>query len=175
MTVHRPLGIAVLTLGLALMAACGGDKKDNAAQKDDVASIATGAASAGPAPSAEERPLIRTDTSAEEKERLWNEYQRCLDQHGITKERQDKAQTGGSPEEVAAVNACANKQPEQVWERAKRTDPDYNDKLRDWVTCVRAAGIDAWEHDGFLTFNSLPPADQMKKVDECQDKAFGKG
>ncbi len=167
MTAHRPLGIAALALGLVLVAACGsGTKGDTTAKKDDVASIATGTASAGPSPSAEERPLIRTDTSSEEQQRLWDGYTRCLEQHGITKQMQDTADFD---------NPCENKQPEQVWARAKRTDPAYNDKLRDWVTCIRAAGIDAWEENGFLAFKSLPPENQMKKVDECQDKAFGKG
>ena len=74
-----------------------------------------------------------------------------------------------------AEKKCVNKEPEEVWERAKRLDPAYADKLRDWVTCIRSHGIDAWESDGFLTFESLPPENQLKKVDECQDKAFGKG
>ncbi|WP_426505564.1 hypothetical protein ACPPVO_47685 [Dactylosporangium sp. McL0621] len=167
---YQPFRLAVLTLGLALLTACGTDQPS----APDVASMATGAASASPAPSAEERPLIRTDASNEEKDRLWNEYNRCLADHGLTKEQQDRAQKG-DPSAQAGLQACANKEPEQVWERAKRTDPNYNDKLRDWVTCVRAAGIDAWEENGFIAFKSLPPDDQMRKVDDCQDKAFGKG
>jgi len=171
-TVYRPLGLALLTL--SLLTACGDAQPRDGGGVASMQSGAAPAASASPS-SAAERPLIRTDTSDEEKDRLWNEYHRCLADQGLTKERQDKAQAGADPSAAAALASCAGKEPELVWQRAKRTDPQYADKLRDWVTCVRAAGIDAWEENGFMAFKSLPPADQMRKVDACQDKAFGRG
>ncbi|GIJ49258.1 hypothetical protein Val02_61440 [Virgisporangium aliadipatigenens] len=177
---------ATLILALGLLAGC-----EKAPEKPEVATLASDpATAASPSPAAAERPLIRTDTSPEEEERLWDVYLKCLADHGYTKAGGDAANGGGSSgaaprpalpdprdEELsaAAEAACGSKKPEQVWERAKRTDPQYADKLHAWVTCIRAQGIDAWENDGFLAFKSLPPENEMKKVDECQDKAFGKG
>ncbi len=190
MSCRRVTGV-VLSVGLAvLLAACASGENDRGGTgKDDVASLASDGPKASDKPVAQERPLIRTDTSKEEEQRLYDEYERCLKEHGDPRLRDRKAPGGTAaprpavpaqggdepPEAVAAAKACENKEPETVWERAKRTDPNYADKLRDWVTCIRASGIDAWEQDGFLSFNSLPSDDQMKQVDKCQDKAFGTG
>jgi hypothetical protein len=182
----RIAGVALTVALGVLLSGCGGS---DPGKGDDVASVASVAA-ARPSASATsgERPLIRTDTSVEEEQRLYSVWNACLEQHGAgtgakRKQAADAARGGPQPNTDPGLSAayrkaeaaCADKEPEEVWERAKRLDPAYADKLRDWVTCIRAQGIDAWESDGFLTFESLPPDDQMKKVDECQDKAFGKG
>jgi hypothetical protein len=174
-----------LTLGV-LLSACSGSTADSGTGtgKGDIASLASGAPQATTSSTAtNERPLIRTDTSPEEEQRMWDAWQDCIEKNGgapsngaagkgprpaTDPDRQD-------PKAMKAVEACANMEPETVWGRAKRLDPAYPDKLRDWVTCVRSHGIDAWESNGLLTFESLPPDNQMKKVDECQDKAFGTG
>lgn len=176
-----------LTLGV-LLSACSGSTADSSTGtgEGDVASLVSVVPPQATSSSAavEERPLVRTDTSAEDEERMWDAWQDCLGKNGApSKQQQDAAAAGAQvrpntdPGFDAKVKkaeaACANKQPEQVWERAKRLDPAYADKLRDWVTCIRSHGIDAWESDGFLAFESLPPDNQMKKVDDCQDKAFG--
>lgn len=182
----RVTGTALtVALGI-LLSGCGGSDPHKG---DDVASVA-GAATSRPSASAtpEERPLIRTDTSPEEEQRLYDVWEDCLAKHGAGTEEErklasdaaqggplSKADPAGMAKYKKAAAACASKEPEEVWERAKRLDPAYADKLRDWVTCIRAHGIDAWESDGFLTFESLPPDNQMKEVDACQDKAFGKG
>jgi len=181
---------AVLAVALGvLLAGCGGPDKDQGS--DDVASLASaappGSTTSSAAPPPEERPLIRTDTSPQEEQRLYDVWQACLEQNGAGTGTKRKlaadAATGAKANTDPGLEArskkaekkCASKEPEEVWERAKRLDPAYADKLRDWVTCIRSHGVDAWESDGFLTFESLPPDSQMKKVDECQDKAFGKG
>jgi hypothetical protein len=175
---------AALALALgALLSACSGSAADSGTGtgQDDVASLVSAAppqASTPPAATAE-RPLVRTDTSVEEEERMWATWQECLADNGGPSKASlaDKrnADLGLDAKAKKAEAACANKRPEKVWERAKRLDPAYADKLRDWVTCIRSHGIDAWESDGFLAFESLPPENQMKKVDECQNKAFGAG
>lgn len=181
---------AALTLALGvLLTACSGSAADSntGTGKADVASLASVAPPQATTPSAaaEERPLVRTDTSAAEEERMWNTWTDCLEKNGAPSKQAlagagsgaNKARPNTDPGLEAktkkAEAACASKEPEQVWERAKRLDPAYADKLRDWVTCIRSHGIDAWESDGFLTFESLPPDNQMEKVDDCQDKAFG--
>ncbi|MEV6630326.1 hypothetical protein AB0M54_06195 [Actinoplanes sp. NPDC051470] len=180
---------AVLAVAL-LLTGCSGGADDSSS--DDVASVVSikppqPSSSSAPS-SSSERPLIRTDTSDDEKERLMQLWLSCLDKNGAgTADKRKLAadSTGGAAKANVdpafearykqAEKLCANKEPEQVWERAKRLDPAYADKLRDWVTCTRSQGIDAWESDGYLTFESLPPENQMKKVDACQDKAFGRG
>jgi len=177
---------AVLAVALGiLLSGCSGT--DNS-QGDDVASLASAAPQQSPSTAtSEERPLLRTDTSSEEEDRLYGVWETCLEKNGagtgVKRKAAADAATGitqnADPALAAKYKAaekkCANKEPEEVWERAKRLDPAYADKLRDWVTCIRSHGIEAWESDGFLSFESLPPDNQMKKVDECQDKAFGRG
>ena len=173
-----------VALGI-LLSGCSGT--DNS-QGDNVASLVSVAPRQSPsAATSEERPLLRTDTSPEEENRLYGVWHACLEENGAGTGVKGKlvadAAHGGTqnadPALVAKYKAaeakCASKEPESVPERAKRLDPAYADKLRDWVTCIRSQGINAWESDGHLTFESLPPDDQMKKVDECQDKAFGRG
>ena len=178
----RLIGAALAVALGALLSACGDSAGDSGA--GDVASLASGAPPKAITASAaaEERPLIRTDTSAADEQRMWDAWQVCLEKNGmpskgqlVANARAMKANTDKSLDSNAkkAEAACAAKEPERVWERAKRLDPKYADKLRDWVTCIRSHGIDAWENDGDVAFESLPPDDQMKKVNECQDKAFG--
>jgi hypothetical protein len=176
-----------VALGL-LLSGCSG--ADNGQGSDDIASLVSAAppeaGTPSAAPTSEDRPLIPTDTSSEEEERLYEVWQTCLDQNGAgnggrRKAEADAAAAGAKIDPALAAKyeraekKCASKEPEEIWERARRLDPAYGDKLRDWVTCIRAHGIDAWESDGFLTFESLPPESQKPKIDECQDKAFGKG
>lgn len=177
---------AALTAALGiLLSGCSGT---DSSQGDDVASLMSVAPPQSPsaATATEERPLLRTDTSSEEQARLYGVWETCLESNGggtgaKRKAAADAANGGTSADPAlvakykAAERKCASKEPEEVWERAKRLDPAYADKLRDWVTCIRSHGVDAWESDGNLTFESLPPDDQMKKVDECQDKVFGRG
>jgi hypothetical protein len=185
----RTTGAALALAFGILLTGCGGADKGRGS--DDVASLVSVAppqpATSSAAPASEERPLIRTDTSSEEEERLYAVWTTCLEQNGAgtgTKRKMAADAAAGARPNTdpgleerykKAEKKCASKEPEEVWERARRLDPAYADKLRDWVTCIRSHGIDAWESDGFLTFESLPPDNQMKKVDDCQDKAFGKG
>ncbi|MFI5843503.1 hypothetical protein ACIA8K_27735 [Catenuloplanes sp. NPDC051500] len=175
--------------GLALLlSACGGGEA--AENTDDVASLATTGAPASPAasatsPASAERPLVRPDASEEEEDRLYDIYWTCLTDHGVP--GYSKAADGsvesapkpgpvgagrGGEDDPAALAACAHLEPEAPWQRAQRIDPHYADKLRDWITCVRSHGIDAFESEGFLSFESLPSEDKMKLVDECEMKAF---
>jgi hypothetical protein len=175
----RVIGTAAVLI--FLLGACSAKAGESEAK---VATLSSAPASAAATKAAKEPPLIRPDTSDAEETRLWDIYQDCVAENGGTTRRKNAADAGAGA--VAAPNtdpefekrskkaeaACADKLPEQLWERAKRTDAKYADKLRDWVTCIRAAGIDAWEDDGYLAFEHLPPDNQMKKVDACEAKAF---
>jgi hypothetical protein len=164
---------------LALLAGC--SQPASSENGPEVATVASAGPTVAASPSAAERPLVRSDMSADEKQRLFDVWQRCLvDNSGADLDTQKRLSDGGAglpPEQKErydkAVALCASKEPEQVWQRAKRLDPQYGDKLRDWVTCIRAFGIDAWEDNGYLAFNSLPDEKGQKHVDECESKAFG--
>jgi hypothetical protein len=178
-TPHRPstsrrLAAVLAVAVISSLAACDGGSSTGTAADDkpEVATIVSSGASPS-ASAASERPLIRTDTSVEESERLYKLYYDCLGQNGVEIDRGRPNQR--SPKYEQARKACESKEPETIWQRAKRTDPEYNDKLRDWVTCIRAFGIDAWEENGSLAFNSLPSDEGMRHVDECQNKVFGTG
>jgi hypothetical protein len=171
---RKPTPVLLLLLVFASVTACSG-RPDATSPK--VATLASGTAQpvTSSKAAAAERPLLRSDMTREEEDRLRAAWRRCLTEHGMPaddlefKRRSDRP----DPQAQAALAACANLEPETPWQRSKRTDPAYGDKLRDWVTCIRAAGIDAWEDNGFLSFNSLPSDEQQVHVDECQRKVFG--
>lgn len=128
---------AVLAVALGiLLSGCSGT--DNS-QGDDVASLVSVAPHQSPTPSAaptsEERPLLRTDTSPEEQDRLYGVWQTCLEKNGAGTGVKRKAAADAAngmtqnadPALVAKYKAaekkCASKEPEEVWQRAKRLDP----------------------------------------------------
>jgi hypothetical protein len=164
--------IARLFLALALvalLAACGSQPDSGS---PDVATLASGPAPAATPTARDDHPLIRPDTSQEELDRMYAAYNRCLKEHGLDV-KQPKAADAAAPSRMAAAEQqCEQIRPEQLWERAKRTDPAYADKLHEWVKCVRAFGIDATEADGRLTLTVMPTDEQLEKINECQTKAF---
>jgi hypothetical protein len=167
--------VLLLFLVYASLTACSDQPKATTPQ---VATVASGTAQSSlpsTAAAANERPLVRSDMTTEEEDRLYATWKRCLTEHGMPEKDLEFKQRSDNPdaEVTAAFAACANLEPETPWQRSKRLDPAYGDKLRDWVTCIRAAGIDAWEDNGFLAFNSLPSDEQQVHVDECQRKVFG--
>ncbi|MDP9799453.1 hypothetical protein J2S43_007965 [Catenuloplanes nepalensis] len=175
-------GIALV----ALLAACGdGEKADTAADQVVTLNTATPGATAAASPATRERPLLRPDASQEEEDRLYDVYFACLADNGSPKHEPQPGGPADGPvaapaepdadfeaKEQAAAKACEHLEPEEPWQLSQRTDPHYADKLRDWITCIRSHGIDAWEEDGFVAFESLPPENQLALVDECQIKAF---
>ncbi|WP_033339626.1 hypothetical protein [Catenuloplanes japonicus] len=169
--ITRITGVTIVT-GLALLlSACGGE--DKAAEgTNEVASLATATPGGGTSatPVAQERPLLRPDASQEEQDRIRDIYFDCLRKNGFDPETRAE----NTEEQWKTADAACNQlEPEEPWERAQRLDPaNYADRVRDWVTCVRAAGVDAWEHDGQISFEKLPEGEDAKRVDECEMKAF---
>jgi hypothetical protein len=167
----RRLTGVVLSIALAVLpAACAGGKTTSGgSSQDHVASLASSSPTATRTPAADERPLIRSDTSKEEELQIYYVYEQCLKDHGDPRLQKPGLVGPGAPQVnapgrgdeppkvVAAQKACANKFPESIVDRARRTDPRYADKLRDWITCMRAAGIDvsASSESGKRYFGSL--------------------
>ena len=189
---RRPLtlrGLAVFAVVAATgaLGACGaesasGDEPNVATVVGASASASASAGAGASAPvvsasaAAEERPLIRTDTSAEEKDRLYEVWIACLEANGLPRKETGLQVSVSAEVEAKAQTACSSKHPESVWERAKRLDPQYADKLHAWVACLRSHGIDALEDNGFVAFeDGLPSGSKEQWLDKCQDEAFGKG
>jgi hypothetical protein len=182
--------VAVLSaLSLGLLTGCGGTAASGgnaASTRNDkgpvVASIAASptdpAGSAAPAPSASpsaERPLIRRDTSPEERDRLMLVYSTCLKDHGV-------AMAGGlkwyldpnKPSDQAAQAACASKQPEDYKDRLARTDPRYADYQRAWIQCMKSKGLKVTAKGTMFEIDDSQAAASgtSKIIDECEAVAF---
>jgi hypothetical protein len=160
---------------VAVMVAAGCGESKPADRDNGVATIAGTAATPSASAAVSEGPLIRTDSSADEVARFYKAYSDCLLSQGF--DQRQARERSGTPAFRKAEAACASKKPEEVWQRAKRLDPDYADKLHEWVQCVKVHGIAATaSEDGYLSYaNGLPDAKDQKSVDECQNKAFGTG
>jgi hypothetical protein len=179
LNMFRRFAIVTAVVSVGMLTACA-DKSEptGGGKQPDIATIA-GKGPATSAPSAAgERPLLRPDASAEEKERLYQLWEDCRKANGAKmmtvdgREIVDKR----APESEQASEKCANKFPEEIWQRAERTDPLYEDKLRAWVKCVQSHGIKAKADGRFLSYEEGLPSDaQQTFVDQCQSDAFGKG
>jgi hypothetical protein len=167
-------GFAVAVIGL--LAACGGGDQDppaaggtsKAAGDGGVASI-VGSAGPGGSPSPQaERPLIRPDTSPEEEQRLYDRYLQCFEDNGISDlTRKTEEHT---PEVQRVAEECAPLQPEELWQRSMRLDPEYPDKLRAWAKCLQNRGVDASVDGDHLSLaDGLPPGNEIR---ECEAVAF---
>ncbi|MFI5843504.1 hypothetical protein ACIA8K_27740 [Catenuloplanes sp. NPDC051500] len=153
-----------------LLAACGGEDKP-AEGTADVASLTATSGAAAPSASsgAQERPLERPDATQEEIARMYAVFDGCMEQNGFPQ----KDGSGTLNQKAAAEKICGHLQPETAFQRSQRLDPaHYGDRLRDWVTCIRSHGIDAYVEDDNLFFESLPAGEDAERVAECQTKAF---
>ncbi|MFF6995789.1 hypothetical protein ACFY93_12645 [Streptomyces sp. NPDC008313] len=189
----RRLAVAAALASLALLTACGagsGDAQSSGGSGGDkgVASVTGGDKKPKEAATRAERPLIRPDTSAEEEDRLIQVYTSCLEQHGYKKlkgysgkvgdpDKPDPATLARNEAKFApAQKACAAKEPEELWQRAYREDPEYQDKFDKWLTCMRSHGLEVApspDDPGTFSFEGgLPPADKEKWVDKCEAEAF---
>ncbi|MGW4102555.1 hypothetical protein [Streptomyces sp. NPDC004976] len=184
--------MAATLASLAWLTACGGDGGDaqssgEAGNDKGVASVTGGDEKPVEPATRAERPLIRPDTSAEEKERLFQVYSSCLEQHGYKKLEGYSGKMGDPKPDPAvlarneakfapAQKACAAKEPEELWQRAYREDPEYQDKFDKWLKCMRSHGLKVApspDDPALFSFeDGLPPTDKAKWVDKCEAEAF---
>ncbi|MDX3319693.1 hypothetical protein PV415_22565 [Streptomyces sp. ME03-5684b] len=189
----RRLAVAASLASLTWLTACGGpsgDSRSTGGSGDDrgVASVTGGDKKPTEAAPQAERPLIRPDTSAEEEDRLIQVYTSCLEQHGYKKlegysgkvgdpNKPDSATLARNEARFApAQKACAAKEPEELWQRAYREDPEYQDKFDKWLKCMRSHGLEVApspDDPGTFSFeDGLPPVNEEKWVDKCEAEAF---
>ncbi|WP_331767448.1 hypothetical protein [Embleya sp. NBC_00896] len=189
----------VALAALLVLTACGADDADKSSSQ--VASLPTSAApaqdrpaapgtaggqvGAPPATSADTsqaptagRPQRRLDTSEEEEKRMWAAYEACLTGKGV-----DTRQTGSVEGEIARTKKyarefkeCEIKLPLMAPEMDRKTNPKYDDDMRNWVKCMNAKGMkvkvvsDGWTFTGESTLTN----EQHRKIEqECKMEAFG--
>ncbi|MYW06671.1 hypothetical protein GT354_52010, partial [Streptomyces sp. SID3343] len=123
------------------------------------------------------RPQRRLDTSEEDEKRMWDTYEACLRDKGV-----DTRQTGSVEGEKARTKkyarefeACEVKLPLMPPEMDPKTNPKYDDGMRDWVKCMNAKGMkvkvvsDGWTYTGDSTLSF----EQQRKVEQdCKVEAF---
>ncbi|WP_033339625.1 hypothetical protein [Catenuloplanes japonicus] len=134
----------------------------------DVATLTTDTPAATSSPAPPERPLERADASQEDIARMYAVFDECMEQNGFPQ----PDGTGTLDQQAAALKVCGHLQPETLSKRAERTDPHFADHHRDWITCIRAKGIDAWGEPGELFVEEMLSEADAKLVGECEMKAF---
>ncbi|MFK4149288.1 hypothetical protein [Streptomyces sp. NPDC004065] len=145
-------------------------------RKEDASEDAKEASSS---PAKVERPLIRPDTSEEEKDRLNQVYQDCLAKHGAKMlKNEDGSWKGafrsGDPKYPAAQRACAHKERETLTMRSAREDPQFREKADRWVACLRKHDVVATVgDDGLLAFPDGTNLDHnIEWADKCEAEVF---
>jgi hypothetical protein len=186
--VYAGAAVAALTL-----AACGSQP-----QSPQVASLATSETkTATGAPSTSdnsERPQLRMDSSKEDVNMAWHNYNLCLKDHGhkMLNGRSDEHagplgapgtapdMEDTSPPSVAAKKACANRLPLQPPELDQSRNPHYLDQYHTYMTCLTSHGVmvhatdpfgSGWTYDDGVT--QKLDSDQQQAVDhDCELASF---
>ncbi|MFJ6727440.1 hypothetical protein ACIQPQ_21310 [Streptomyces sp. NPDC091281] len=183
------LAVAVGAFSLALLTGCGGGKDGAATGSDpDVASLSSAPAntsgSAGGTASdtgGSGRPQLRLDSSQEEKVKLSNAFNACLEKNGF--HRFQKIIKDGfrvpnteDPTYTPAANKCENLMPLPPPELDPKTNPHYMDDYRKEIACLHRhhymviplADGGGWD----LPEGPIPPnARELEK--RCELEGFG--
>ncbi|MCB5906507.1 hypothetical protein [Streptomyces pinistramenti] len=204
----KPLSPAVRTaafsvcalLAATVLTACGaGDGGDAKAGKDGVSTLETGSPASDGKPGASEssktdsrRPQLRMDSSDEERDRLGDAYNACLQAHGVPMNTKRAGMAGAKQAapmqsmEIAkkykpAYDACLVKLPLQPPELDSNVNPHYTDQYRVFVKCLKAKGAHIHmtqdEHgvaNGYTydDDNGMPEAEEFKASKVCQKESF---
>jgi hypothetical protein len=130
----------------ALMLALGACSAQPESGGQEVASLSTSGSGAAPTSAAqEERPRERLDMTPEDIEALNAPHQRCLSEHGVDKNADQKP----SKEVLDKANkACMSKKPLPPWEK-DASNPESLDFANRVVQCLRDKGVryvEVWTH-----------------------------
>jgi hypothetical protein len=170
-------GLSAATLTLLAIGGCGGSDPSS---KPDVANVRGTQPTAVASSRAPERPLIRPDATEQEIHAMEQAYLRCLQQNGVVMNASSTGELGKpkdlyDPHMPAAAKACAPKEPENWLDRERRNNPEFVDRLRDAVKCLKAKGFNARVDGDPPSIHYSNTAEFMRAGDaeaECQRKAF---
>ncbi|WP_253209285.1 hypothetical protein [Streptomyces niphimycinicus] len=142
-----------------------------------------------------DRPQLRMDSSQEERDRLGDAYNACLEAHGVPMNHERAKLAGAkqaSPVQDPAVvkkhqagyDACLVKLPRQPPETEPETNPHFADDYRAYVKCLNKHGMRvhmvpdtsvspdglAWRYDDGK--QQISEAEQTKVDRACELEAF---
>lgn len=170
------LAAAVLTV---VVTGCGGTAD---ATKPQIATLRSADAPAASTAAAQERPVIRADATADDINALEQAYFGCLAAAGVPMSKSENGEYGkpkwaGSTDKRwgPASEACAAKEPESWYDREQRVNPEFADRLRDAVKCLKDRGFKARLEGDPPKIRYSDTAEFMRAGDaesECQRKAF---
>jgi hypothetical protein len=167
----------------ALLSGCSDDPAPTGAGTSDrVATIASGAATAKPSPSAEPGVMLRVDMTEQDRERVYDAYWACLESHGvrmITKgQGAKKVPAEQSKDNRSGYAACEDKEPYLDPLLDKSRNPNYADQTRAWMKCMNERGVEVsgnWDDD-FFTFGERAPGIDSRKYlaiyRECEVQSY---
>jgi hypothetical protein len=181
-----PRSLCVLALGVVFLVGCSGPTPIDDAGETGVASVATASATASASAVAvdDRRPLIRFDTSEDEKTRLFQAWTHCLVTEGGSQWSEPKRVMNApgaatDPKNTAVLAACRAHEPEDEDVREARTDPAaYREHNREWYRCAKAKGYALTTPDpdtGEFGLTRVGPNGDFgsAKITACKVKAFG--
>jgi hypothetical protein len=168
---RRTIAVAT-TAALFSITGCshaGGGADRSGSARSEVATVhgaSPGVAAASAVSVNDQRPLIRPDSSTEDRNALQNAWTKCLAERGVPTVKDATGTVGkpaanpADPPYAAAFTACAAKEPEGWLAREARTDPAYGDLMREVVQCLKDKGY-ANAH-----LENTPPQVKYGSVDE---------
>ncbi len=178
MTLHT--GTVLAICGTLALGACG-STPEPATRAPDVATLQSTAAappSSAPTPAAE-RPVIPVDDNVDAIGRLETAWVYCLRDNGVPLDTAigESKTARKEPRYQAAYKTCAIKEPEFWIDREARTNPEYADRLRDAVTCLKSKGhkarLDTSKTPAVIAYPSMgQETAAIDDRDECLREAF---
>jgi hypothetical protein len=146
----------------------------------------TTAKAAAPKPTSDpndRRPLIRFDTSLDERQRLYLAFNQCLVDHGVPKLGNatvwKPADDGTSAKYRAAGEACLTTKPEDYTEREQRRDPStFDDDVRRQLACMKQHGLHVRPDESSNRWGWTSDQHALAEMDSswvrtCEHQAFG--
>jgi hypothetical protein len=167
-------------LTVLVVSGCGGS--GDTTTTADVATLRSDGPVASSAP-AQERPLIRPDSSTADIKALEQAHFQCLEKEGVPVAKSENGEYG-KPQDPAALQdkrwgpafkACASKEPESWLDRERRDNPEFADYLREAVKCLQKRGFKAHLDGDPPQIRYSSTKEFMRAGDaevECQNEAF---
>lgn len=150
--------------------------------KPQIATLRSADAPAASTAAAQERPLIRPDATEADIKALEQTYFACLAAAGAPVAKSENGEYGKPAGDGwkdkrlgPASKACAAKEPESWFDRERRVNPEFVDRLREVVKCVKDKGFKARLDGDPPRVRYSDTAEFMRAGDaesECQDEAF---
>jgi len=141
----------------------------------EVATLQSAGPSAAPSATPRERPVVGPDEGAEEFDRYVAVYADCLRDNGVAVADGAKPSIAEGPKGEAAKKKCEHLYPETWMDRERRTDPEFEDRLRDTARCLKGKGHDVTVGGDPVSIRYADNASANRAYDDqvaCEKEAF---